>query len=296
MAQQRDIFEIVIESENRRRRRASGILFQIIRSLALPVFYERRDRLQQLVKIRHPGLPLQRVISLVIVIQPAFIRYLQRKLVGISILDKKGQCVNHVAERADLCDLMRSTEHGGAPPGCRLGNRLESRLPYSPRRAVDYPPERLVVQRVDAELEIRHHILHLLPVKERISGIYHIRYIAPAELLLKCPGLGIGSVQYCEVLILRPFRMHPLQYVSDDHDSLLLLGISFQEPDPLTVLADGVTFLRDAPVIVVYDRIGRRDDILGRTVITFKAEDFAFRIVFLEIQDILNLGTAEGVD
>ena len=66
--------------------------------------------------------------------------------------------------------------------------------------------------------------------------------------------------------------------------------------DLLPFLAHGDAVFGNAAFVVGYEGIGGVHDGAGAAVIAFQAEQPGFRKVFLEIQNILDLGPAETID
>ena len=88
--------------------------------------------------------------------------------------------------------------------------------------------------------------------------------------------------------------VHPLQDGRCDEGRLLLLGIGSHEPDLLPFLAHGHALLGNATFVIGNQRISRIHDIPCGAVIALQTEGYRLREVLLEVQDVLNLGTAEG--
>ena len=77
---------------------------------------------------------------------------------------------------------------------------------------------------------------------------------------------------------------------------LLLFRIRLDQPDLLPLLTHGVALLRNAGGVSGYHRVSCIYNDLCRTVVLLQTEDMMVRIVLLEVQDILDLGSAECID
>lgn len=55
-------------------------------------------------------------------------------------------------------------------------------------------------------------------------------------------------------------------------------------------------FLAYLPLVLFYQAVGRADNGLGGTVILLQLEDLRIGIYFRKIENIVNIGTTEGVD
>ena len=90
--------------------------------------------------------------------------------------------------------------------------------------------------------------------------------------------------------------VHPLQDGGRDEGRLLLLRVGPHEADLLPFLAHRHALLRDASFVIGDQRVGRVHDVPRGPVVALQAEGFRLREILLEIQDVLDLGAAEGVD
>ena len=166
---------------------------------------------------------------------------------------------------------------------------------YAARGHVHYPLEAFVVVRIYHELEVCHHVLDFRTVEEGIAGVDHVGHVAAAELFLERTRLRVGAVEDGKVLILGLFLLHPGDDVGYYHDGLVLLGPGLEEFYLFSTLVAGVAFFGDAALVMGDDSVCRLHYIGSGAVVAFQSENLALGIVLLEVQDILDAGTAEGV-
>ena len=273
-----------------------------------PLFLESLHRIQQFVEVRSAGHTLDGSIRLEEGIEPGIIIYLPGHIESISRCGGDRQIVHQRAERTYLLHCGRAEEvhiilaGGGCEQRRQAAGAAEfvqprnRGIPYSAGRLPYRTLEGLVVIHVYAELEPGHHILDFSTVEERITRINHIRYVLPAKSLLKGTGLGIRTVEYGEVGVLGLLAHHAGDYPAHYLHRLLLLGVGLDEFYLLPFLSFGVAFLGDTAFVMGYYRVRGVHYVPGRTVVLFKADYLGFGVILLEIQDILDLSTAEGVD
>ena len=149
---------------------------------------------------------------------------------------------------------------------------------------------------VRRQFEICHHVLDLRPLEEGIPRVDHVGNVPLAELLLEGAGLGVRTVQDGEVLVFRMDLVHPLQDGRSDEGRFLLLRVGPHEADLLPFLAHRHALFRNTSFIIGNQCVGRIHDVPGGAVVALQAEGLRLREVLLEVQDVLDLGAAEGVD
>ena len=294
-AEQGDVLHIVVESEHGHSR--AGLLeFVGIHGLLLPFLHEDSGRVHELVQIRNPGQSLDGSVGLVEGVEPALVGDAHRHVVRIGERYLRGQADNHLAEGLDLRHFhARAQERQGLLPGDVL-HGVQRDSAYASGRLVHHPAEGLVVVGVDAELEIGHHVLDFGALEERVARIDHIGDVAATELLLDCARLRIRAVKNREIPVLGMVGTHPGYYFRNYAHSLVLLGIGLQQAYLLTGLPHRIALLGYTARVVGYQGVGRVHDCGRGAVVPLQAEDAAVRIVLAEVQYVLDLRAAEGVD
>ena len=66
--------------------------------------------------------------------------------------------------------------------------------------------------------------------------------------------------------------------------------------DERTLLVFGPKLFRLAVAVVSYDRVGHGEDALGRAPVLFELDDPGLGVIFLEVEDIRDIGAAPAVD
>ena len=89
---------------------------------------------------------------------------------------------------------------------------------------------------------------------------------------------------------------HPVDYLLDYEGGFFGIRHAVEHTDFLAGIAFGVALLGDTPLVVGDDAVGRIDDGAGRAVVALEADYLAVGVVFAEIEDVLDLGSAEGID
>ena len=295
VAQQRDVLHIVVEGEHGHR---GSRLLQLVgvHGLLLPLLHEDRDRVQQFVEVRDAREALDRGVELVGGVEAGLLGDAHRHVVGVGERHLGGETRDHVAERLHLGHLLRGAEQRQPLLSGGLLDGVQSDPADSAGGLVDHAAEGLVVLRVDAEAEIAHHVLDLGALEEGVARIDHVGYVAAAQLLLDGARLGVGAVEHGEVAVLGVVGAHPRDDVGDYAHRLLLFGVGLQQPDLLAFLPHRVAFLRDAACVVGDERVGCVDYGRGGAVVPLQPEYVAVGVIFAEIQYVLDLGAAEGVD
>ena len=149
---------------------------------------------------------------------------------------------------------------------------------------------------VDYQAQIRNYILHFFTLIKRQAAIYFIGYSSFTKRLFQNTRLGICPVQngkFGIIIILA----HP-HFI--DHGcycvSFFIIGIGRRDTDFTALLLFRIYVLEYLFFILMDQTVCRIYDILCRTVIAFQFEDTATRILIFELQDIIDIGSAERVN
>ena len=313
-AQQRDVLQEIPQQHDRDLFRGDlvrggigPVLDQPVDIFPLPVLAESGHAVEELLHIRRAGLSLDGHVFLIKTVKAGFRGQGSRDGRGALGLRPDGMPLDHLAEIADLVDgrrtepVRRKVQGSRSVQGCsflsrRLDKGAHGRIPDAAGGFVHDALEGFVVVDIDRQFEIGHHVLDLGPLEERVPGVDQVRQIPFPEGLLEGARLGIRPVQDGKILIFRVVRLHAGDDGRGDQKRLLRLGIGADQADLLALLPDRDTVLRNTRFILGYQRVGRIHNHAGGTVIPLQPEGFRLREVLLEIQDVLDPGTAEGVD
>ena len=312
VAQQGDIFQEHIQRNHRQ------VLVAYLRHVFVgehfladflaPVFHEHRHAVQQFLHVGGAGLSFDGRVGLERGQEGGLVRQPARQHIGRvrfyplrSGIDHRAECLqvfySRVFQPEGLQTIVIDRFKQRGPEG--TGRRFEGRHRGTADSAggfVDDAFEGLVIVHVHRQLEIGHHVLHLGPVEEGVARIDPVRQVAFAQRLFQGARLRVGAVQDGKILILGTVFLHPRNNFRNDEQSLLRFGISPDQMEFLALLPYRVALLRDASFVLGNQRVGSIHDVLGRAVVPLQAKHLAAGIVPLKIEDILDLGPAEGVD
>ena len=129
-----------------------------------------------------------------------------------------------------------------------------------------------------------------------MAGIYLIRNVLLSESLLYAAALGVGAVENGKIAVSGTGLVNLGHYRRCNQKRLLLFRVGLKELYLLPDIPLGIALLGNPALVLLYDGIGGVDNSLGRAVITLQAEHPGIRIILLEIEDILDSGSAEGID
>ena len=247
---------------------------KLLHELVMLILDIALDTVDEFLYVRSPGLALDRIILLEETVESGSVGKLRSYFVGILAGAAFIESCDHVAELADLdyrgipepiglqnlilqiCSFQQRT--AGGLRG--LGKRLDRSVADPSGRRIYDPAERLVVIDVDDQFEIGHHVLDLGPVEEGVAGVYYVREIPLAEGLLESAGLGVGAVEYREILVLAVALLHRGDDRRSYEHSLLLFGVGLDQPYLVARVPFGKAVLRDTALIPGNQGVGRLND------------------------------------
>ena len=228
VAEQRHVLEEAVEREEH-------FVASFLESLGAPLLDIGRNGIHEFLDVGGAALALYRAVGLEERVQSAVVGDAAGELVCVGSLHEHRKGVYQLAEGLNLGQGESGLEERGSVRGGEGLEVLDSRRAYAPRRPVDRPLEALVVHGIDAELEVGHQVLDFGAVEERVAGVYHIRYVAPAQLLLEGAGLRIGAVEQREVAVLGMVGAYPRHYLRGDAHGLVLFRTGVEQPYLLAV-------------------------------------------------------------
>ena len=89
--------------------------------------------------------------------------------------------------------------------------------------------------------------------------------------------------------------LEPFDVLTHDH-RLLFVAVGGLQLQPFTMLILRENVFRYLPFIPPDERVGSLNDQLRRAIVLFQFEEFCIFIQTLEVQDIIDIGTSEGID
>ena len=131
---------------------------------------------------------------------------------------------------------------------------------------------------------------------ETETSHHTVRDTAIAQLFLKGTALGIGAVEDGKVAIAIFHTPLLAANLLAYHGGLLAIAIGFLEHQGFACGIEAVDIFGYLVLVVFHQTIGSIDDTLGGTVVLLEFEETGMGEVVLELQDIVDLGTPEGVD
>ncbi len=161
---------------------------------------------------------------------------------------------------------------------------------------VDHALEAEPVPRVGDEPQVGDHVLDLFALVELQPPHHGVGDVPLHEGVLEDPGLGVGAVEHREVgppaALGEPAALDLLGHVL----GLAVLVPRLEHPDLLTP-AEPRPKRTLPPHAVTGDHLGRHvQDALGGPVVLLQLDHPRLRVVRLEVQDVGDVGAAEGVD
>ena len=87
--------------------------------------------------------------------------------------------------------------------------------------------------------------------------------------------------------------LDPAHDLGNDPPAFFLLVEALQQKQPVSFLPGRDAGLWNTVRVLGNQRVGCIDDVSCRTVVCLQAEELAIRVVFLEIEDVLDLGPSE---
>ena len=164
----------------------------------------------------------------------------------------------------------------------------------APRR-VDHALGRDVVRRVDHELEVGHDVADLGAVEEARAAHDLVRHARTQEHVLEDAALGVGAVEERHVVVADARAVQLLDLRADPAALVALVGglVGLHE---LAVAPGGVEALRLAARVVRHHGVRGVQDVARGAVVLLELDHLGVRVVLLEVEDVLDVGAAPGVD
>ena len=169
-------------------------------------------------------------------------------------------------------------------------------LANSPGRVVDHPFDRFFITWIYNNAEISHQVFDFLALVETDTAIDCIRDGHPAQGFLKGTALGIGPVKNRKILIAVMIAEFLFLYTVRYKFTFIIIRHGPDQFDLLALPVIGKQYFLDLSFVVLDYFIGHMKYALGTAVILFQLHHFHFIVVLLELQDVFNRGTTEGVD
>ena len=166
-------------------------------------------------------------------------------------------------------------------------------IAYTARRQVNHPLERLVIQRIGTETEIRQGILDFLALVERRPAVNTVGYTVLAQLILEDTRLGISPIKNSHVV-----KMFLVLLDNDFRYSRRFVAVATirSELHRFSYRFLGKDLLIDLVLIMMNEAVSRLDDGLRRAVVLLQLEEFGVRIPLPESEDVTDIRSTERVD
>ena len=176
-----------------------------------------------------------------------------------------------------------------------VGHLAHSGVSDTSPRKTDDAHERFVVTRIDRQAEIADSVFDFLALVERRAAVDAVGNTAFAQFALKRARLRIGAVENGYIVVVHVAAamivLHGFSYT----DCLVAVGHVGLKRQRLSLFVLGINLLADLLLVLLYERIGRIDDVLRRAVVALQFEEPRTAVGLLKIEDIAYVRTAEGV-
>ena len=163
-------------------------------------------------------------------------------------------------------------------------------------RIVDDTLESFLIVRVHRQAEVSNYVLDFLALIERESAINLVRQATLAQGLFEDTALGIGAVEHGKVVVRISFAQTKLGNLVGHDFALFHIAVSLENPNRLALRLFRKHFLADLFAVLLDQAIGCTHDGLRRAVVLLQLEELGTAIHLGELQDILDVGSTEGVD
>ena len=108
--------------------------------------------------------------------------------------------------------------------------------------------------------------------------------------------MGVGAIEDGEALVGQVACHLVLEDAVGHHGAFLGVGVGVDEADEFAFLLVAPHLFLDLVLVVGDDGVRGVDDVLGGTVVLFQADESIVGVVVLEVEDVLDVGAAEGID
>ena len=161
---------------------------------------------------------------------------------------------------------------------------------------IDDALQRLVVATIDGYAEVSYRILDLLALVEAQAAVDAVRDTQLAHLVLKAAALGIGAVEDSYIFVIAPVEPMQTEYLPRHGTALLAVGTVACEVQAFAGFFLRVHLFVDLPFVLMDEAVGGIDDVLRGAVVSLELEESGAGVAVLEVEDILDGGSAEAVD
>lgn len=150
-----------------------------------------------------------------------------------------------------------------------------------------------VVGRIEDELQIRHHVADLGAVEKARAAHDFVGDSGAQEHVLQHAALHVRAVENGHVIVGNALAIQPLR-LRGDPAALVALIACLVGVDELARAGGREQFLLATAGIVHHDGVCCVQNVAGRAVVLLQLNDGGFRVVLLEIEDVLDVGAAPG--
>ena len=194
---------------------------------------------------------------------------------------------------------QRLTKHGPQTyivPGGGSNDFSHCRISDTPCRIIDNTFESLFIIGIHYQTEVSDNIFDFLALIERQASINTVRHTAFAHGFLKDTALCIGTVEYRKIRVGIALFTPQFSYLIHHNIPFFHITVCLVHTNGLSLLLFREHFLAYLPLVLFYQAVGRADNGLGGTVILLQLEDLRIGIYFRKVENIVNIGTTEGVN
>ena len=178
----------------------------------------------------------------------------------------------------------------------RRANLLHGGVADAACRIVDDALHSLLVVGVAHQPEVGDDVLDFLALIEAQTAVDAVGNALSAHLLLEGAALRIGAVEDGEVAILAVLPAPDGLDVLANDGCLFLVGVCPLQHQLLAFVVAAVDVLRNLPLVLLDQTVGGLHDALRGTVVLLQLEELRVGVYGLEVQDVVDVCSAEGID
>ena len=180
---------------------------------------------------------------------------------------------------------------------CRIGNEfVHGGFANAPGGIVDDALETFVVVGVDGQTEVGQKVFDLLALVKGQPSIDAVGNVEFSQALLKGTRLGIGPIEDGKVLVKALVVATHFKNAVGHKASFVVVRRCTEHLDFFSLGIGRPNLFGDLVFVVGDDRVGRFDDVRAGAVVLLEFEQLRFRVVLLEVQDVLDVGASERID
>ncbi len=221
----------------------------------------------------------------------------QLRLEGLDHQHEIGDGLARAAVYIELLQVLEDHIPDRHLPFTRCHQQLVNRgLSDAARGIIDHALQGLFIARVAHQAEVADEVLDLFALVEAEAAVDAVGEVELAQRFLHAAALRVGAVQDGEALV-RHLVLHlGLEDAVRHEGAFLVVAERAVYADLLALAVVGPDGLLDLVLVLLDERIGGAHDGLGAAVVLLELEELMVGVIVSEVEDVLDVGSAEGVD